>query len=116
MRLEILNKIDHKVEPVAVPEWDATVHVRSFSAGDRAKLMSLHREHQNDPAILNIHLVILACCDSDGRRMFEAEDFGALLARNADAIDRIVEAALRLNHLDADAVEAAKKNSSKTPS
>lgn len=106
-----LLSIKPAVTSVEVP--GGTVHVRQFSAGDRAKLLTIGKDIEetgNHTAFL-VHTVILAVCDQDGRRLYQEADYDRLAEHvPAPVLDAIAEAALRVNGMTKDAVEDAKKN------
>lgn len=113
LKQQILGKPDTKIVSVEVPDWGMAINVRSFSGHDRAKLMHLKAEAENDPAKmaqLNVHFVILAVCDDNGTPIFNDKDFEALSNKSATALDTITEAALKLNGLAPDSVDDKKKD------
>ena len=105
---QILNAHDIKTEAVEVPEWGTTVFVRTFSGADRAKLMELHKQHADNPAELNTHLVLMAASDEKGNPIFTGDDYDRLNGKSGVAIDRVAIAALKLNGLDSESVDDAK--------
>lgn len=112
LKNQIFKAQDVKLEAVEVPEWGVTLHVKTLSGAERAKLRSISdalsksgRESEADT-----HLLILSACDAQGNKVFNDNDFTALNEKNASVITRVAMAALKVNGLGEQAVEEAKKN------
>lgn len=103
---------DFEVQPVEVPEWKTTLHVRSLNGHGRARIVGILERVQKagtqEAAIASIpELVALLACDENGTFLFDSQDIDRLGSLNPQALDRIVVAGLKLNGLaDTD----AKKN------
>lgn len=102
----ILAVQDLVIEPLEVPEWGGTVHLRSMTAGERDRFEALVTgpaggEAGTPTRLENIraHLAALTLCDPAGQPLFTPEDVAALAGKSAAAMDRVFEAASRLNGL-----------------
>jgi hypothetical protein len=109
----ILEAVDLKTEDVEVPEWGGTVRVSVMTGTARDRFMELQAEGgEKTPVSLFQARVLVSCVvDDSGALMFEPEDVEPLRQRSKAALDRVVEAAMRLNKIGADAVEEEVKNS-----
>ena len=56
-------------------------------------------------------MVMLCACDDKGNRLFTKDDFEALKGKSKEVNQRIADAAIKLNKMGADDVEAEAKNS-----
>ena len=110
----LLAAADMATEDVYVPEWDASVRIKTLTGAERDYFESsiIRRDgkvvSQN---LQNVRARLCALCivDEAGQRVFGEEDEYALGRKSASALDRIFTAARRLNNLsDADVEELAK--------
>lgn len=112
-REQIIAAADLDYAEVNVPEWGGTVRLRAWDGAtrDRFDAMALQaRERgQQMPPQLRAWIVAMSVCNEHGELMFSESDVPTLARKSARALDRIVEAALRLNGLTPDAIEAAGK-------
>lgn len=111
----ILAAQDLPTADVEVREWGGTVRVRTMTGADRdafeSSLISIDAEGKRTPNMENMKakLVALTLVDETGARMFSLEEIGHLAGKSAAALNRVFEAAQRLNGLGgAVEVEAAK--------
>lgn len=104
-REAILDLNDLKTCAVEVPEWQTTVYVRTLSVADVAAV----RAHKDEVAA-TVALVCAACCDEEGKRLFQDQDTDRLRNKSWSVIERIAMKAMLHNALTPDAVEEAKKN------
>jgi len=119
LRDTILAASDLPGEAVHVPEWNVTLTVRSMTAAER----DAYEQRMADArkagggAIANIRaaLVVMCALDAAGGRVFGDDDIEALGAKSARAVDRVFEAAARLNRLRDQDVETAAGNSAGGP-
>jgi hypothetical protein len=109
----ILAARDCRREAVRVPEWGGTVFVKVMSGADRDAFeqsvqdrRALGKVGENMRALVVVHSVV----DDAGKQLFTEADLDALGAKNYLALDRIVNAALRLNKLNDEQLEADIKN------
>jgi hypothetical protein len=109
-----------QVETVPVSELGegAVVCVRQFSAADRGKLEVLgtrFREKKAYDEVPKVRLMTcaLAMCNDEGERLFQTTDadLDEIGKMPAAVVDRIFEAAARMNGLEKKATEEQEKNS-----
>lgn len=90
-------------ELVEMPEWDATVEVRSMSAGDQARF------NMGDPSRLVFQTIVACCYDPEsGGRLFVDGDVPWLEAQAPVPIARLGEAGWRLSGAEEKAVDVGK--------
>ena len=104
----ILAAEDLKSERVDVPEWGGHVLVRQMTAGDRDKFDIFIYEQKG--ASVRAWLVGMCVVDGDGKRMFTDADLEGLAGKNGEAMDRVFQAARKLNKLLTVDIEDAEKN------
>lgn len=112
---QILAAADRPFEDVSVPEWGGTVRVTVMPGVDRDRFDSeLGRRRRKDGSFnvagMSAYLCALACVDEQGKRLFTLEDVRALEEKSGVALNRVYEAAARLNGLLPDSLEGAKGN------
>lgn len=113
----ILGASDLKTVDVAVPEWGGTVRVRTMTGADRdafeSSLVTIAEDGARKPDMSNYRakLVAMTLVDPDGKLMFGVDEIGHLAGKSAAALQRVFEAAQKLNGLGEGADEAAVKNS-----
>src|SRR3954468_15256349 len=101
-REQILQTNDLPSETVAVPEWGdgAEVHVRTMSGTERDGFeQEIIEARKTGAELVNIRarLAVKTVCDSNGTRLFTDEDVEALGKKSGRVLDRIFDAAQRLN-------------------
>jgi len=109
---------DLPLEPVEVPEWGGTVYVRTMSGVERdnfdTKVMRRSRNGADfDIKGLRVQVVILTACNEEGELLFSDKDNEELSKKNSLVLDRICNAARRVNGIlggDEEALEDSKKN------
>jgi hypothetical protein len=111
----ILAATDLKTEDVACPEWSGTVRVSEMSGEAYAEyLANAFPENDGEKQVKarRFSAVVVACCvvDEAGARVFSVEDAEALARKSRKALDRVFDAADRLNLLTPRARETAEKN------
>lgn len=115
-RDQILGANDLKTEEVEVPEWGGTVVVSMMSGAARdayeASLWEVRGE-QMIPRRDNqrAKLVAASVVDENGDLMFTAKDVVALGRKSTAALDRVADAARRLNRVSAEDIEELAGNS-----
>lgn len=114
-REQILAAQDIRFDTVAVPEWGGEVRLRSMTGADRDEyeqwlIAQRGPDEKTNIRNLRARLVSLSIVDEAGSRLFSDSDIDALGARSAAALDRVAEAAARLNALSQKDVEALAKN------
>lgn len=114
-REQILAAQDIRYDTVQVPEWGGEVRLRSMTGADRDEYeqwLIANRGPDDRANIRNLRarLVSLSIVDEAGQRLFSDADIEALGGRSSAALDRVAEAASRLNALAQRDVEALAKN------
>jgi hypothetical protein len=112
----ILAAQDIKYEVVAVPEWGGDVRVRSMTGCDRdaweqALMASRSSDAKANFDNIRARMVALSVVDESGARLFDEADIVALGGKSAKALDRVYEAATRLNAIGDEEVAALGKPS-----
>jgi hypothetical protein len=115
-RDQILQVKDLKTQQVEVPEWGGAVIVRCLTGAARdsfeASLVDGKGKSRAEGLVnLRARLVALSVVDEEGNPLFTEADIAALGKKSAAALDRIFEAAQRLNRLAQTDVETLAKNS-----
>jgi hypothetical protein len=113
---QILEASDLQNLQVEVPEWGGSVFVRSMTGADRdafeASMVTVNADGSRMPDMRNLRakLVALTLVDAAGNRLFDVSDIPRLSLKSAAALERVFEAAQRLNGLGVKAEEEAVKN------
>lgn len=117
-RKDLTAAWDVKTETVPVPELgaDGYVIVRQFSAAERGKLEVLgtrFREKKAYDEVPKVRLLTcaLAMCDEQLNRLFQDDELDKVGEMPSAVVDRIFEAAAKLNGLDDKANKEQEKNS-----
>jgi len=117
---EQINKADDfKTIEVPVPEWGGSVLVRTISGTERDAFEQTIFDGKSQSARLtNIRarLAALTMVDEKGKRLYEDKEIATLGRKSAKPLDRIYDAAAKLNGLSKDDVEDLAKNSETGPS
>jgi hypothetical protein len=113
-RAEILARNGLRREVVAVPEWGGEVIVQEFSAAQRdlfeAAVIEQGKGKKKTLANFRAKLAAASIVDEQGDLVFEVEDVELLGRQSARALQRVAEAAIRINALSTDEVEELAKN------
>lgn len=112
---QIIASEDLKHEDVEVPEWGGSVRVVAMSgtARDAFEDTLVKRVGEKiEQDLGNYRAKVCAACmiDEDGNRLFSAKEVQALGQKSSAAIERVFDAADRLNGLTRGNVEASAKN------
>lgn len=124
IRNAVLSAQDIKIEPVPTPEWpdvNGFIFVRSLSARSKEvfldSLSSVQISKTGTGANVDmkvfkmqsgIKLVAMTACDESGELLFTLEDVQALGDKNAEALQRVIDATGDLNGFSDKARTAAK--------
>lgn len=118
---QIFSANDTRIEKVSVPEWGGEVGIRVISGAARDQLDVFlagivdAKGNVINPAGLRTKVCVLACCDDAGEPIFSEKDIPVLLEKNSVALDRVSDAAMKLNGLGKKAVEVARDDFSAAP-
>jgi hypothetical protein len=94
-RESILSGEDLPREEVFVPEWSGSVYVRAMTGFERDLFETQNQREKS--ANIRARLAALTVCDERGKALFTQSDVGALGSKSGLALDRIFDAAIRLN-------------------
>jgi hypothetical protein len=86
-------------EPIEVPEWSATVYVRSLNGAEFIRLTQLL---DADTPHNYAEVVALCACEPNGTRLFSDDDVEALSGKSFRALQRIAEAGIGHNFSQVD--------------
>lgn len=90
---------------IEVPEWDAKVQIRAFSAADRERFVT-----SREPGYLYTDVVIACTLDPDsGAPIFDQADRDKLKDSPAGPLERIFSAVADMSLVSDDAVDKAKE-------
>jgi hypothetical protein len=121
VRTQILQADDLVTKEVHIPEWNATVRVKSLTGAERDEFEASITSIKGDKANTNLRgmrakLAIACCVDADGKPLFKSSDLQALAGKSARALSRIFDVAAELNGLSKSDVEELTGNSEPDPS
>jgi hypothetical protein len=102
---DILSSKDIQIEIVDVPEWGGQLYVRVLSGWQRSKFLKLIAGGKDMPVDWIERLVIACACDADGKALFDEKDLKELQDKNSMAIQRVFDAASKLNGFSDDGRE-----------
>ena len=111
-RDQILNAEDLKTEDIEVPEWGGTVRISVMAgrARDRYEAMLYESRDNNQFDNLRSKFLSQSIVNEDGNLMFTAGDIEALGKKSSSALDRVFQAASKLNGTSEDEMEEIAKN------
>jgi len=114
---QILSAHDLKKIKVDVPEWGGSVFIKTITAAERDRFESAIYKSKTKINIVNVRarLASLTVVDDKGARLFTPDDISALGEKSAMAMDRIFQAACKLNKMTPKDIEELEKNSSIIP-
>jgi hypothetical protein len=97
-REQILEAKDIKKETVNVPEWGGKVVVMGMSAEQREEFEKMiGKEKRTERTNIRAKVCQASLVDESGILLFGTEDIAALGKKNAAAMDRCFDVALRLS-------------------
>ena len=105
-----------KFEEVDVPEWGGKIRVRMMTGTERDSfeqsiMKAEGKEFVRDMTNMRAKLLVRTICDADNKRVFGDKDVDVIGGKAASALEKIFEAAQRLNKLSASDAEELEKNS-----
>ena len=116
-RDQILALNDIPSEIVDIPEWGVKVEVRGMTGAERMRIMDMATKNAGDFNLQFVYpeIVIATSFDAEtGEQIFKPSDRDVLLAKSANALDRLGSVGMRLSGFTAEAADAAGKDSSAT--
>ena len=110
---QILKADDSKTIELDVPEWGGTVMIGTMSgfARDQFEAAILGKNGGANTTNIRAKLAASTLIDEEGNLLFTAKDVAALGKKSAAALDRVFEAAQKLNRISDTDVEDLAKNS-----
>lgn len=115
----IIAANDARLEKVHVPEWGGDVYLRVISGTDRDRFEEAYADQKMKA--FRIRFLLLTICDEAGERLFKDEQADALGKKSSVVINRLFEAAWKLNAFTQEAIDelgessaADRKNDSTT--
>jgi len=114
LRDAILASEDIKGELVEVPEWDATIEMRTITAAQRARLFDAATGEDGHVVTDKLYslIIVMTSFDPDtGERVFDESDAAAIADKSAKVVSRVADVAMRLSGLTDSAVDEEGKAS-----
>lgn len=112
---KILQADDLKRKKIDVPEWGGEIYVREMTGIESLEFDAWLADNKDNKKVLAVGwhplMVTLCACDDKGERLFSMADFEAIRKKNKTVLERIADAAIKLNKLGADDLEEEAKNS-----
>lgn len=121
-RNAILEAKDLKTEEVPVPEWGGEVLIRSLTGEQRDEYeasmfeMSKNGTAKKNLANVRARLVMLCIVNEQGEQMFNRADIKLLGRKSAAALDRVAQAAQKLNGISDEDIEELAEGFENAPS
>jgi hypothetical protein len=115
-RQQILEAMDIKTEKVSVPEWGGDVLVTTISAEKRDAIQNILLKDPKKVSMVSVEKMKVLLCsfaivDQDGKQLFTEEDVDALYQKSSIALDRVFQAAEKLNSITGQGADELRKNS-----
>lgn len=112
----ILAVNDSKFEDVYVDEWGGKVRVKALTGRERDRFESSIQANKTSDKQLNLanfrsKLVVLACVDENGHRVFGETDIMQLGEKSAAALQKVFDVASRLAGMSKEDVDTLTGNS-----
>ena len=109
---DILESSDQNIEPISLPEWGGDAFIRTMSGTERDSWEMYASKQMEKVNNVNIRakLASITLCDKEGKRLFGDGQVDALSKKSAKALNRVYEAALKLNKLSDEDIEQLEKN------
>ena len=117
IRDQILAAQDIPSESVDVPEWGVKVEVRGMTGAERTRIMDLAVDQKGGVNLQFVYPEIVIATSFDptsGEQIFSPNDRDALLAKSANALDRLASVGMRLSGFTQESADVAGKDSSAT--
>jgi methyl coenzyme M reductase gamma subunit len=112
---KILSYDDIQSRKIKIEKWGgAEVEVREFDAETRADILlkSADKKGRIDETRLMFDMVLSCTYDPEtGERLFTKDDLAAVKKKNGAAVEEIANAALDINGMGGQSIEAREKNS-----
>ena len=106
---DILNAQDRESIEVDVPEWGGKVRLMTMSGLARDRFEASF-QGGNDMKNIRARLAAATIVDENGSLLFSEKDVSALGEKSGAALDRVFEAAQKLNRIGERDIEELSKN------
>jgi len=104
-KAEILNADDLPLETVEVPEWGGSVCVRVITGAERDRFEADCTNKAVGMENIRARLASLCVCDEAGKRLFSNGECKELGGKSSAALNRIFQAAQKLNVFTEDEID-----------
>ena len=116
---QILSADDLESQTMTIPEWGGEVIIRTMTEAERSKIeASVIQQNGSNQSVnmerYKVKVVVASLVDEEGKRLFTQKNIDALRQKSARPINRIVNAAQKLNGISDDDVEELMGNSNET--
>lgn len=111
-QINAIDDISVEMVEVNVPEWGGSVFLRPMTVGELDEYSNaVVRAKDKGLSNFRSRLVAYCLCNDKGERLFSDADVDQLARRNAVVVNRLYEAADKLNDISPQKVEAVAGNS-----
>lgn len=114
LRKRLLGANDIKVQPIDIPAWGGTYYLRVISGKARESFEDSYSQEKMKN--FRLRFLVLTLCDEDGKPILSDADMDALGERSSVEINRVFDAAWKLNAFTQEAVDALGEGSQNAPS
>lgn len=114
LRKRLLGANDIKVQPIDIPSWGGTYYLRVISGKARESFEESYSQEKMKN--FRLRFLVLTLCDEDGKPILSDADMDALGERSSVEINRVFDAAWKLNAFTQEAVDALGEGSQNAPS
>lgn len=104
LRKRLLNANDIKVEAIDIPAWGGTYYLRVISGKAREQFEEAYSQEKMKN--FRLRFLVLTLCDEEGKPILADSDMDALGERSSVEINRVFDAAWKLNAFTQEAVDA----------
>ncbi len=117
---QIFEADDLETVDVPVPEWGGRVRVRTISGSERDRFEQETMQFNSGNRTVNLidiraRFCVLCLVDEAGKRLFNESEIRRLGQKSGKALDRVFDAAQKLNGLSETDLQDLAKNSVPTP-
>ena len=105
-RESFLNRIKPRMKSITIPEWGESIFVRSMSGVELDQYISENAGKSVDNTAVKIGLLMRTVCNDQGEPMFVKGDEERLNQVDGMVLNRLFNAARKLNPVNDDEVDA----------
>jgi len=114
LRNRLLNANDIKVQSLDIPAWGGTYYLRVISGKAREHFEESYSQEKMKN--FRLRFLVLTLCDEAGKPILSDADMDALGERSSVEINRVFDAAWKLNAFTQEAVDALGEGLQNAPS